>query len=372
MINDWLRQQKAERIQRGLYRQAVLATADVYPLNFSSNDYLSLRRDERVQRAYQQGFARYDGGSGGSMQVCGYQPVHQDLEQAVAQQLGVDKALLFSSGYAANLGIVSMLAGLGCHFLIDKGVHASVYDGLALSGANYRRYHQDLHKKIAGQKSGQVLISEGIFSMGGRQPDFGEIAEVCAAHETVCVIDEAHSFGVLGPSGMGAAAQYALSQEQVPLRMIAFGKAMGGQGAVVAGQAEWVDALYQHARSFVYSTAMSPALAYGLLASFRLLCEADDARRTLRDLIAYFQQITAGLPFRPSHTPIQQLRLGCPHRAQALALALGKQGILCQAIREPTVPRVDNGLRIVLNAHHQPEDLERLLALIKANLQNED
>lgn len=372
MIGSLLKQLADERKQQGLYRQPLVVTPSEYPLNFSSNDYLSLGRDERVKRAWQRGLSRYDAGSGGSMLVCGYQPIHQELEQSIARQLGVDKALLFASGYAANLGMIAMLAHSSCHFLIDKAVHASIYDGLSLAKAEYSRYrHQDLddlERKISRHPSRQVLVSEGIFSMSGQQPDLRHIAELCAAHQTACVIDEAHAFGVIGPAGMGATAQHALTQDEVPLRMISFGKAMGGQGAVLAGQADWVDAVYQTARSYIYSTAMSPAMAYGLLESFHLLCQADESRKKLNQLIRYFQQATMNVPlsFRDSSTPIQQLRLGCPHKAQTLANELAKQGILCLAMREPTVSRIDTGLRIVLNAHHEPDDIDRLLKIVTA------
>jgi 8-amino-7-oxononanoate synthase len=367
MITQLLKQQ-AEALQRkGLYRSRLLITDEI-TLNFSSNDYLSLRQDARVQRAYQRGFSRYDAGSGASMLVCGYQPIHQTLERVMAERLGVDKALLFSSGYAANLGIIAMLASLPCHFLVDKGVHASVYDGLTLADAQYTRYahlnRDDLERKIATQDSRQVLVTEGIFSMSGQQPDLREISDLCVRHQTACVVDEAHAFGVIGPQGFGAVAHYGLTQDEVPLRMIAFGKAMGGQGAIVAGKADWVDALCQSARSAIYSTAISPALTYGLLETFDLLCEAQEARQKLTSLIGYFQTAIRNSPlrWRASITPIQQLQLGCPHQAQDLAVELRRQGIVCQAMREPTVTRADTGLRVVLNARHTPEDIDRLFA----------
>ncbi|MGQ3892249.1 aminotransferase class I/II-fold pyridoxal phosphate-dependent enzyme [Legionella sp. CNM-4043-24] len=367
MISELIQQQISERKHKGLYRQRVIVTSTDYPLDFSSNDYLSLRRDARVKRAYQQGFARYDSGSGGSMLVSGYQPIHQELEQELARQLQTDKALLFSSGYAANLAIVTTLARLGCHFIVDKAVHASIYDGLSLAKAGFCRYlhndHEDLQKKLSQGTPASLLITEGIFSMSGQQPDLAELGRLCASHGLPFVVDEAHAFGVIGPGGMGAVAHYGLSQTQVPLRMIAFGKALGGQGAAVVGQADWVDALYQNARSCIYSTAISPAMSHGLLESLYLLIQADEARQKLAGLVAYFQGAVSlrALPFRPSNSPIQQLRLGCPHKAQNLSNKLGKQGILCQAIRVPTLSRVDTGLRVVLNSHHQVEDIDRLL-----------
>lgn len=368
MIGALLRQQLEERKRQGLYRSRHLPLA--HHLNFSSNDYLSLRGDPRVKRAYQEGFARHDAGSGASMVVGGYQSIHHELEQRIATDLGVDKALLFSSGYAANLGIILMLASLDCHFLIDKAVHASIYDGLKLAQADFSRYRHndyfDLQRRIANKPVRQVLLSEGIFSMSGQQPDLQHLAQVCATQTTPCIIDESHAFGVMGPHGLGAVAHYGLTAEQVPLRMIAFGKAMGGQAAVVAGQSDWVDALYQSARSWIYSTAISPALTYGLLASYELLHDADEARHKLHGLIRYFQEAVAQSPlsWRHSDTAIQQLRLACPHKALAAEAMLREQGVLCQAMRQPTVLRMDTGLRVVLNAHHTTENIDHLFTLL--------
>ena len=370
MISDLLYTQIQELKQQGLYRSRILADELAACINFSSNDYLSLRNDVRIKRAFERGYARYPAGSGASMAVCGYHAIHKELEQAVATLLSVDNALLFSSGYAANIGVVALLTRLNCHLLIDKAMHASVYDGIKLANASYTRYLHtnlvDLERKLCADVKNPVIMTESIFSMSGQQPSLTDIAPLCKAYNAVCVIDEAHSFGILGPGGAGAAAQSQCSQDVIPLRTITFGKAMGAQGALVAGRADWIDGLFQTARSHIYSTGISPAMAYGLLESVSIIVEADDRRKKLFELVDYFRMSIKNSPlkWRDSTSPIQQLQLGCPHKALDFASCLKERGIHCMAMREPTVSRNDTGLRIVLNAHHEPGDIDNLLTQV--------
>lgn len=370
MIADLLQAQVEELKQQGLYRTRILADELASRANFSSNDYLSLRNDARIKRAFQKGYQRYPAGSGASMAVCGYHAIHLELEQTVASLLGVDNALLFSSGYAANIGIVALLARLNCHLLIDKAMHASVYDGIKLANPRYMRYlHNnlaDLENKLAIDGNNQVILTESIFSMSGQQPSLNNMVQLGKAHHAVCVIDEAHAFGVLGPGGLGAVVQNGCSQDDIPLRTIAFGKAMGAQGALVAGRADWIDGLFQTARSHIYSTGISPALAYGLLESVSIIVKADDRRKKLFELVDYFRNAIKQSPlkWRDSITPIQQLQLGCPYKALDYAARLQAHGIHCMAMREPTVSRCDTGLRVVLNAHHDAEDIDNLLGFV--------
>ncbi|MDP1603822.1 MAG: aminotransferase class I/II-fold pyridoxal phosphate-dependent enzyme [Legionella sp.] len=367
MITESLNRQIEALKQQGLYRQRLASDESGRALNFSSNDYLSLRNDERIKSSFEKGFNKYPAGSGASVSVGGYHSIHQELEQYVASQLGVDDALLFSSGYAANLGIMALLTRLNCHLLIDKAVHASTYDGIKLANAGYTRFlhnnYDDLSSKIASSLSGpSVVITEGIFSMSGQQPDLTKIASLGSRHQSICIVDEAHSFGVLGEDGLGAVHQHGLSQEEVPLRLITFGKALGFQGALVAGKGAWIDGLFQSSRSHLYTTAMSPAVTYGLLESFIIMSKANDRRKKLFQLINHFQQTITKSPlrWRKSSTPIQQLQLGCPHKALHYAYLLKQNGIHCHAIREPTVSRRETGLRIVLNFQHEEQDIDNL------------
>lgn len=377
MINQLLSNFLLERKEKGLYRQRnefvsnkiVQTNQAKCVLNFSSNDYLSLSEDLRIRKAYQKGFEKYPCGSGGSMVISGYHPIHKTLEKAFCKALGTDDALLFSSGYAANLGIIALLSKVKACLFLDKSLHASFYDGVQLTPTEYFRFFhndfEDLHKKLLknNERPG-VVITEGIFSMSGEAPSLAELIKVCNPTQATLLVDEAHSFAILGPKGLGAVPHANLSQEDVPLRVIPFGKAFCAQGAIVTGKAAWINALLQTAKSYIYSTGISPALAYGLLETLELLQNAEDKRQKLFQLISYFQSLILQSPltWRFSQTPIQQLKLGCPHKALIFSEALKMKGIFCQAIREPTVTKPDTGLRIILNCAHDFSSLDFLFS----------
>lgn len=352
--------------KKGLMRQRNPIAPKDNRLNFSSSDYLSLKNNKDIKAAYERGFNLYPVGSTGSMVVCGYHENHKVLETHFAKRLGCDDALVFSSGFAANLSIVSLLAKLNANILIDKSAHASFYDGLALAKASYQRYlHQDLHdlsQKLDVNKDNQVVITESIFSMSGSIAELSQLVSLAKKVKADCIVDEAHAFGVIGDRGLGLVNQENLSQNEVPLRLIPFGKAFASQGAVVAGKKEWIEALLQVARPYIYSTGISPALTYGLLKTFDFIYQANERREKLQQLIHYFRQKIAqiNLKFRDSLTPIQQLQLGDPKLSLKLSSELKLRGILCQAMRQPTVTKPETGLRIILNYHHEYEDIDYL------------
>lgn len=333
---------------------------------FDSNDYLSLSDDARLKQAYQHGYQHYPTGSGASPLLSGYHANHRAIERAFAELMQVDDCLLFSSGYAANSAITALLGRIKTSCLIDKGIHASVYDGLFLSQVSYERMlhnnPDDLLHKMKVNPQHAVLMTEGIFSMSGQIAPLSEYAPICTQHQAVLLVDEAHSFGVIGEQGKGAVVHHRLSQNEVPLRMIPLGKAFAAQGAVVVGQQDWINGLLQAGRSAIYSTAISPALSYGLLKTLDVVVQADDRRQKLIDLITLFREQIQHSPFNwtDSHTPIQQLKLGCPHRALRYADELLKRGFSCSAIRAPTVSPKSSGLRIIINYRHQPEDITQL------------
>ena len=378
MITEALIAETGRLKREGLHRKRMLASHSQHGqvINFSSSDYLSLSNEPYVKKGFQKGFTIHPTGSSGSMVVCGYHPIHRELEQAFATTLQTDDALLFSSGYAANIAVISLLTRFDADLFIDKAAHASIYDGLRLAQATYSRFlHnnlQDLALKLKAPCQNPVVLAESVFSMSGQTTDLGEMIALCKRYNAECLVDEAHAFGVLGPEGMGAVMQYGLSQEDVPLRVIPLGKAFAAQGAVVVGKKEWIDALLQTARSYVYSTALSPAFAYGLLQTLTFVKEAEGRRNKLRRLIAYFQQqtISSPLTWRYSHTPIQQLQFGCPHKALKFASLLLNKGIFCQAMRAPTVSKKDTGLRVILNYHHEPELIAHLFSLLHQNYES--
>lgn len=355
-----------QRREQGLLRRRVVRQESC--LNFCSNDYLSLSSDERVKQAYQHGYAHYPSGSGASSVVSGYHAIHQQLEQTFVDYLAVEDAMLFSSGYAANVSVLALLAGLDIFLVIDKAAHASCYDGIKSVKLAYERYlpndMDDLTCVLKRSPADAIVMTEGIFSMSGQQAQLDCIMQA-TSH---CIIDEAHSFGVMGAHGLGAAVHFSLTAQQIPLRVITFGKAMAGQGAIVVGQRDWIAALLQYARPQLYSTALSPALAYGLLQTLHVLYEAEDRRQHLQRLITYFRNKIkhSSLRFADSITPIQQLQLGCPHRALSIAEYLQQGGIFCQAMRQPTVSREQTGLRIVLNYCHSFPDIDALFNLLSS------
>ena len=347
--------------------ERVLKLMPKHALNFSSNDYLGLTQNQALKKAYQEGFEHYPIGSTSSMLISGYHESHHALEQAFIQALDVDAALLFSSGYSANLSLMKLLAELNIHALVDKHIHASIYDGLKLGGGTYSRYrHQDkLHFKQQQSTlpADAVIITESLFSMSGHMPD---LTQLSTSH--ALLVDEAHAFGIYGPEGLGLVKAYHLTQGNVPLRIIPFGKALGASGAVIAGDKLWIDALVQAARPLIYSTAMSPAMAYGTREALTLLRAADKARETLQHNIYIFQEHIKHSPltWRDSSSPIQQLKLGCPIKAKHYSTKLQEKNIMCLPMREPTVRRDDTGLRVVLNSTHTADEIKFLFESLHA------
>jgi 8-amino-7-oxononanoate synthase len=367
-LTSKLHQHKKLKQEQGLYRDRRVNNLRLQMYNFSCNDYLSLSTDTNIKKAYQDGFDKYPTGSSGSIVVSGYHQSHRDLEKYFSEILNVDDCLLFSSGYCANLSVVSMLAQQDARLLLDKSVHASIYDGIKLSGAKYCRYnHNDLtslSRQVNSAKSEDepsVVITESIFSMSGQVAPLLDISKLISLESIDLVVDEAHAFGVLGPEGLGGVLAAGLSQTDVPLRVIPFGKAIGASGAIVAGQRVWIEALLQM-RPSVYSTAISPAYAHGILKTIENIRKLDERRRKLADLVEYFRSLIKKSPlkWRDSVTQIQQLQLGCPYLATKMAEKLQSHSIICLPIRQPTVSKDQTGLRVILNYEHEPEHIDFL------------
>lgn len=354
---------------RGLLRQRQVRRPATTAVFFDSNDYLSLSTQHFVAQAYQQGYACFPSGSTGSMLLSGYHPNHQAVEEAFAQALKVDGCILFSSGYAANLAIAALLAEINATCYIDKYIHASFYDGLHLSKTKYARFlHNDvdsLSRQLGSAADNAVIITEGLFSMSGQLAPLVAMKNLMQ-DKIPLIVDESHSFGIYGPQGLGLVALHQLTSEEVPLRIISLGKACAAQGAIIAGKKAWLDALLQAGRSIIYSTAISPALSYGLLKTLDGLLMADERRERLFQRIAFFQEqvVLSSLPWNKSNSAIQFLHLGCPHRAVALDRALKAEGYYCSAVRVPTVSKQKTGLRIVLNCDHTEEQIRLLFKTI--------
>lgn len=334
-------------------------------LNFCSNDYLGLASQggDDLAAAAQQ----WASGSGASHLVCGHSQAHHDLEDALAEHTGYPRALLFSTGYMANVGAISALAQRGDRVLQDKLNHASLLDGAILSRADLKRYrHADydhLQQLLESEHAGETLIvSDSIFSMDGDLADVPRLANISKAHDALLMIDDAHGFGVLGDLGCGVTKASGLTPDEVPVYVGTLGKALGGYGAFVAGSEDLIEYLTQFARSYIYTTAMPAAVAQGMLGNFERL-QDNHLREVLKQHIRYFRAGAAerNLPLMPSDSPIQPLLIGDAGRAQALSQALYQRGIWVSAIRPPTVPQGSARLRITLTSAHTTEQIDRLL-----------
>lgn len=339
-------------------------------LNFCSNDYLGLAGDPRVGAAFRAGVDRWGAGAGASHLVSGHTSAHEALEVALAEFTRRPRALLFGSGYAANLGTINALLGPGDHVFEDRLNHASLLDGGWLSRAQFAWYAHadasDLEARLtecAASARRKLVVSDGTFSMDG---DVGPLPGLVAAahrHQAWLMIDDAHGLGVHGPGGCGAVDPAVHGLADVPVLVGTLGKAFGTAGAFVAGSEVLIETLIQRARNYIYTTALPPAVAVATLESLRLARAEEWRRERLRELIARFRAGAAqlGLRLLPSGTPIQPVIVGSSGAALALSAALEGRGMLVPAIRPPTVPAGTARLRVTFSALHQNSDVDRLL-----------
>jgi len=345
-------------------------------LDFAGNDYLGLAQDPRVQAAQAEGAKRFGAGAGASHLVSGHLGIHDALEEALAEWTGRERALLFSTGYMANLGVLQALANSHTAIFQDRLNHASLLDGAALSGARSRRYHHrdghDLQRLLAlSTATHKLVVSDGVFSMDGDIADVGELAHISQQHGAWLMIDDAHGLGVLGEHGAGCVE--GVDSQAVPILVGTLGKALGTAGAFVAGDAALIEHLIQFSRSYVYTTAQPPSIAAATLEALTIVQREPEHRQRLARHIDYFRQqaIALGLPIGHSHTPIQPLLLGSEQRTLAWAATFDEHAIQVGAIRPPTVPNGEARLRITLSARHTQSDIDRLLGVAAACLQEE-
>lgn len=339
---------------------------------FCSNDYLGLAADPRLVAAVRAGVDRYGVGAGASHLILGHSEAHQALESALASFTGLSRALLFSSGYMANMGIVSALAGRGDAVFADRLNHASLNDAVLVSRAAFKRYaHGDmaaLARLLENTRARRrLVITDAVFSMDGDLAPVPELVALCEQYDAYLVLDDAHGFGVLGARGRGVLEHYAVASPRI-IYMATLGKAAGVSGAFVAGDAAVVETLIQRARSYIYTTATPPLLAQALLASLPLIAEENWRRERLHELVAQLKQQLTGFPLQlmPSITPIQPLLVGGNDAALDLSARLASQGLLVPAIRPPTVPQGTARLRISLSAAHTTDDVAQLAAALRA------
>ena len=340
-------------------------------LSFCSNDYLGLAQHPSLVAALTRAAREQGIGSTSAHLICGHRAAHAQLEEALAAWTGRGRALLFSTGYMANLGVMQALLARGDICVQDKLNHACLLDGARLSGAELKRYpHADAdaaaRQLAAHPGAAAMLATDGVFSMDGDVAPLHALAQLCARERATLLVDDAHGFGVLGDDGAGSLGAAKLGQHEVPLLMATLGKALGCSGAFVAGPAALIEGLIQFARPYIYTTAMPPALAAAALEAVRLAQTETWRREKLAALIARFRAGAAqlDLPLTASASAIQPLLLGDARAAVQAAQVLERQGLLVVAIRPPTVPVGQARLRITLSAAHEEAHVDALLGAL--------
>ena len=336
-------------------------------INFCSNDYLGLANHEAVKNAFIEGVKTYGAGSGAAHLVNGHSKAHHALEEELAEFTGYPRALLFSTGYMANLGLAQALIGKGDSVLEDRLNHASLIDGGLLSGARFQRYaHNDvqqLEEKLKTAKGETLVLTDGVFSMDGDIANIPALAQSCKNHSAWLMVDDAHGFGVLAEHGKGSLEHFQLTQKDVPIYMATLGKALGTSGAFIAGSEALIETLIQKARPYIYTTATPPAVAEATRASLKLIQTKPELREQLNDNIKYFRSCAAqqNIKLCESQTAIQPIIIGDEKRALEMSEKLLEKNLLVTAIRPPTVPKGTARLRITLSAKHSRQQIDKLI-----------
>ncbi|HYT85763.1 MAG TPA: 8-amino-7-oxononanoate synthase [Burkholderiales bacterium] len=380
MIFQRLADQLAEIERRGLMRRRIAREGPQGPrivvdgreyLAFCSNDYLGLANHPRIVEAAIDAALRHGVGEGASHLLSGHSVVHERLEAKLAEFVGMPRALLFSSGYQANIGAITALAGPEDAVFSDALNHASLIDGVRLSRAQVVRYpHADLEfleKALAESRArARLVVTDGVFSMDGDIAPLPAMLDLCERHDAWLLVDDAHGFGVIGPEGRGSPAHFGLRSPRIAY-VGTLGKAAGVAGAFVAGATEVVETVLQRARTYIYNTASPALLAAAVEESLQLIREEEWRRERLYRWIGALKQALHGtdVVLAPSDTPIQPLLIGGNAEAVSASAALRERAILVPAIRPPTVPEGTARLRISLSAAHGEDDVARLAAALR-------
>lgn len=338
-------------------------------INFSSNDYLGLSSHVDIIKIISSTADKFGFGSAASPLVCGKTDHHQRLEEMIAYKTGRDRALLFPSGYQANLGVATALSEIeGVEFYLDRMCHASIVDGVMLSRRRFRRYpHNDIESidrlLESSKRNMKLVLTESIFSMDGDISPLKEISSVAVKRGAQLVVDDAHGFGVMGAGCEGTLSHYGIDQDVAPLMTGTFGKALGLQGAFVAGDKNLIELLVQRARSYIYSTAMSPPLAAGVTEAIKVIDKEPERKLKLFKNVEYFQKkmLEKGIKTPNTNSPIQPIVVGSSSNATQLCERLIDRGLFVVGIRPPTVPVGTARIRISLNSNHQLQELNTLI-----------
>jgi 8-amino-7-oxononanoate synthase len=380
LIFQRLADQLAELERRGLRRSRLVRQSPQGPrivvdgrevLAFCSNDYLGLANHPRIVEAAIEAASRYGVGEGASHLLTGHSAVHERLEEKLAEFMQMPRTLLFSTGYQANIGAVTALAGPEDAIFSDALNHASLIDGVRLSRARVVRYpHADLAflsgALAESDARTKLIVTDGVFSMDGDIAPLPAMLDLSERHDAWLLVDDAHGFGVIGPEGRGSPAHFGLRSPRI-VYVGTLGKAAGVAGAFVAGAEEMVETLLQRARTYIYTTAAPAMLAAAIETSLQIIQEDEWRRERLRKLVAVLRRELRGSEsaLASSDTPIQPVVLGGNSEAVRASAALRERGILVPAIRPPTVPEGTARLRISLSAAHSGDDVLRLAAALR-------
>jgi 8-amino-7-oxononanoate synthase len=342
-------------------------------VNFCGNDYLGLARHPAPAAAMREAAGRLGVGSGASHLVTGHGAEHERLEEELAEFTGRARALLFSTGYMANLAAIGVLAGAGDLVLLDRLSHASLIDAALLARARFKRFaHADARDAARLLREGTarasaeprtVIATDGVFSMDGDVAPLSSLAAIASANGARLVVDDAHGIGVLGPGGRGVLEQFALGADDVPVLVGTLGKALGSFGAFIAGHEELIEELLQHARSYRYTTALPQPVAAATRAALMIAQRESWRRERVLALTLRFREaaLQASIPLGPSMTPIQPVLLGDAGAALAVSAQLFEAGFWVTAIRPPTVPPNSARLRVTLSAAHSEAQVDGLV-----------
>ncbi len=373
--------QLKERKDLHLWRDRVAISArsgnkikinDSLLINFCSSDYLGIATDSEVCQAFKEGIDIYGFGSTSSALISGYYKAHQVLEEQFADFLGRESAILFNSGYLANLGLITVLAGRNSTIFSDKLCHASLIDAIKLSAAKHWRYK---HNDVAHLQSrlnqfdsaNKLIVTESIFSMEGDIAPLQNIVDCVQQTNATLLVDDAHGLGVLGKNGAGICEALALTTKQVPALVSPLGKAFASFGAIVSGSKELITALMQFGRTYIYTTALPPALVHATITALQIIKNAHWRREKLAKLIQFFiksaQQRNISIRSECA-IPIQSIMIKSSAKVLALQKLLYNKGFLVSAIRPPTVPVNTSRIRISLNYEHTENQITDLLDLI--------
>ena len=375
-LNDLKRQHRyrARRVTQSP-QQVDLVIDGKQVINFCSNDYLGFANHPRIKQAMIDGVKKYGAGSGSAHLINGHSEAHHLLEEELAAFTGYPRAILFSTGYMANIGICQALLDKNDYVFEDRLNHASLIDGGLISNARFQRYlHNDadslrakLDKAVRNDADAERLVlTDAVFSMDGDIADMPKLASLCRQTDSWLMIDDAHGFGTLGSNGRGSLQHFDLGIDDVPIYMATLGKAMGTAGAFIAGSESLIETIIQKARTYVYTTAMPAAIAEATRASLRLLNDEPEHRQRLLENINYFRNLCkqSEIAIENSTTAIQPVIIGDEQKTLKISEKLFEAGFLVSAIRPPTVPEGTSRLRITLSASHTHSHIEQLLIAI--------